>query len=162
MTLSSRRRRNARWQVLRSVCRAMSVCWWPASTIPCSRRPGSGWQALSPSCVPTISRSPRSRWSSYSSWRAWDASPSMRGGGDPREVVDALASTTQEASDYLANEVLNQLPPNLARFLMHICVLDEFDVQLCEAVSGQDDAGRLLDRVVADDLFIYQVDRAGE
>ncbi len=86
----------------------------------------------------------------------------MRGGGDPREVVDALASTTQEASDYLANEVLNQLPPNLARFLMHICVLDEFDVQLCEAVSGQDDAGRLLDRVVADDLFIYQVDRAGE
>ena len=36
----------------------------------------------------------------------------MRAGGDPREVIDALASTTREASDYLANEVMNRLPPN--------------------------------------------------
>jgi LuxR family transcriptional regulator, maltose regulon positive regulatory protein len=86
----------------------------------------------------------------------------MRAGGDPREVIDALASTTQEASDYLANEVLNRLPPDLAGFLMSICVLDEFDAQLCQAVGGQDDARGLLDRVVADDLFIYQVDQAGE
>ena len=57
---------------------------------------------------------------------------------------------------------MNRLPPDLAGFLMSICVLEEFDAQLCQAVSGQDDAGRLLDRVVADDLFIYQVDRAGQ
>jgi LuxR family maltose regulon positive regulatory protein len=86
----------------------------------------------------------------------------MRAGGDPREVIDAFASTTQEASDYLANEVLNRLPPDLAGFLMQICVLDEFDAPLCQALTGQDDAGQLLDRVVADDLFIYQVDPAGE
>ena len=86
----------------------------------------------------------------------------MRAGGDPREVIDALASTTQEASDYLANEVMNRLPPDLAGFLVSICVLDEFDAQLCEAVSGQDDARGLLGRVIADDLFIYQVDLAGE
>ena len=86
----------------------------------------------------------------------------IRAGGDPNEVVDALASTTQEASDYLANEVMNRLPSDLAGFLTKICVLDEFDAQLCQAVSGQDDARGLLDRVVADDLFIYQVDRAGE
>ena len=86
----------------------------------------------------------------------------MRAGGDPHEVIDALASTTQEASDYLANEVMNRLPPDLAGFLASICVLDEFDVQLCEAVSGQDDARGLLGRVITDDLFIYQVDLAGE
>ena len=86
----------------------------------------------------------------------------MRAGGDPREVIDALASTTRETSDYLANEVMNRLPPELAGFLVNICVLDEFDVQLCQAVSGQDDAGRLLDRVITDDLFIYQVDLAGQ
>jgi LuxR family maltose regulon positive regulatory protein len=86
----------------------------------------------------------------------------MRAGGDPRDVIDALASTTQEASDYLANEVMNRLPPDLAGFLMDICVLDEFDAQLCQAVGGQDDARGLLDRVVADDLFIQQVDHAGE
>jgi LuxR family transcriptional regulator, maltose regulon positive regulatory protein len=86
----------------------------------------------------------------------------MRRAGDPREVIDAFAATTKETSDYLANEVMNRLPADLAGFLAHICVLEEFDAQLCQAVSGQDDAGRLLDRVVADDLFIYQVDRAGE
>ena len=86
----------------------------------------------------------------------------MRAGGDPREVIDAFASTTKETSDYLANEVMNRLPPDLADFLTSICVLDEFDAQLCQAVSGRDDAGQLLDRVIADDLFIYQVDLAGE
>ena len=86
----------------------------------------------------------------------------MRGGGDPREVIDAFASTTRETSDYLASEVMNRLPPDLAGFLMSICVLEEFDAELCQVVSGRDDAGGLLDRVVAGDLFIYQVDRAGQ
>jgi ATP/maltotriose-dependent transcriptional regulator MalT len=86
----------------------------------------------------------------------------VRAGGDPREVIDALASTTREASDYLANEVLNRLPPDLAGFLTNICVLEQFDAQLCQALGGPEDAGKLLDRVIADDLFIYQVDPAGE
>jgi LuxR family maltose regulon positive regulatory protein len=86
----------------------------------------------------------------------------MRAGGDPHEVIDALASTTQDASDYLANEVMNRLPADLADFLMDICVLDEFDAQLCQALSGRLDAARLLGRVIADDLFIYQVDPGGE
>jgi len=86
----------------------------------------------------------------------------VRGGGDPREVMDAFAATTRETSDYLASEVMNRLAPDLAGFLMSICVLEEFDAGLCQAVSGQGDAGRLLDRVVAGDLFIYQVDRAGQ
>jgi len=86
----------------------------------------------------------------------------MRGGGDPGEVLDAFASTTREVSDYLANEVMNRLPADLAGFLTRISVLDEFDALLCQAVSGRDHAARLLEQVVADDLFIYQVDRAGE
>ncbi len=86
----------------------------------------------------------------------------IRAGGDPHEVIDAFALTTHETSDYLANEVMNRLPPDLTGFLMNICVLDEFDAQLCQAMTGQHHAGRLLNRVVADDVFIYQVDRAGE
>jgi len=86
----------------------------------------------------------------------------MRAGGDPREVIDAFAATTRETSDYLASEVMSRLPPGLAGFLTQICVLDEFDAELCQVLSGREDAGRLLDRVVADDLFIYQVDRAGQ
>jgi len=78
----------------------------------------------------------------------------VRAGGDPREVIDAFAATTRETSDYLASEVMDRLPSDLAGFLMSICVLEEFDAGLCQAVSGQGDAGRLLDRVVAGDLFV--------
>jgi len=55
----------------------------------------------------------------------------MRSTGNPHEVIDAFASTTKETSDYLANEVMNRLPPDLAGFLTTICVLDEFDAQFC-------------------------------
>ena len=127
---------------------------------------------------------PRLRSSSCSSWRPWGGSPSIGGGfssltegwpaglqmavlamrraGDPREVIDAFATTTTETSDYLANEVMSRLPAGPGRLP---------DPDLCpgrvrrRAVRGRErprhDAGRLLDRVVADDLFIYQVDLHG-
>ena len=86
----------------------------------------------------------------------------MRSAGDQREVIEAFASTSHETSDYLANEVMSRLPPELGQFLTSVCVLDKLDAPLCQAVSGQEDARQLLGRVVADDLFIYQVDAAGE
>ena len=86
----------------------------------------------------------------------------MREAVDPRAVVDAFASTTKETSDYLANEVIARLPPELVDFMARISVLDEFDLDLCRAVTQNEDAGAVLDHVVANDLFVYQLDVAGE
>ena len=86
----------------------------------------------------------------------------MRAGGDPREVIDAFASTTQEASDYLANEVMNRLPPDLAGFLTRSASWTSSTPSSARPSAARMTLRRLLDRVVADDLFIYQVDRAGE
>ena len=86
----------------------------------------------------------------------------LRHSANPREVVDAFSSTTKETSDYLANEVINRLPPELVNFMAQISVLDEFDAELCEAVTGAADSRALLAEVVANDLFVYQLDFAGE
>ncbi len=85
----------------------------------------------------------------------------MRRSRDPKGVVDAFASTTAETSDYLANEVISWLSPDLTDFLAKISILQEFDADLCEAVTGEGRARQLLDRVVANDLFVYRVDLTG-
>ena len=86
----------------------------------------------------------------------------MRKAPDPRDVVEAFAASTNDTSDYLANEVIAGLSPEMTEFMTTISVLDEFDADLCEALTGQADANILLRRIVDDDLFIYQLDVAGE
>ena len=86
----------------------------------------------------------------------------MRQTRDPKAVVDAFATTTAETSDYLANEVISRLPPDLTDFLARISVLDEFDAVLCEAVTGERRARTFLERIVANDLFVYRLDLGGE
>src|SRR4051794_21960697 len=86
----------------------------------------------------------------------------MRQSQDPKAVVEAFASTTSETSDYLANEVIARLPADLTDFLAQISVLDEFDADLCEAVTGARRARLFLERIIANDLFVYRLDLAGE
>ena len=90
------------------------------------------------------------------------AARALRHSDDPGGVVDAFSSTTRETNDYLANEVLAGLGADLRDFMAMISVLDEFDAELCEAVTGQSEARSRLADIVANDLFIYQVDYAGE
>ena len=54
------------------------------------------------------------------------AALALRGGGDPKPVIDALASTTKAVNDYLLNEVLDRLAPELVEFMTTISVLEEF------------------------------------
>jgi LuxR family maltose regulon positive regulatory protein len=90
------------------------------------------------------------------------AALALRHSEDPGGVVDAFSSTTRETNDYLANEVLAGLDADLTDFMARISILDEFDAELCQAVTGQSAARFRLAEIVANDLFIYQVDYAGE
>ena len=65
-------------------------------------------------------------------------------------------------SDYLANEVIDKLAPELTEFMTRISVLEEFDVDLCRSLTGRADADELLSRIVADDLFISPIDETVE
>jgi LuxR family maltose regulon positive regulatory protein len=59
------------------------------------------------------------------------AALALRGGGDPKPVIDALASTTKAVNDYLLNEVLDRLAADLVEFMTTISILEEFDAGLC-------------------------------
>ncbi|MBU1662118.1 MAG: hypothetical protein KKD28_11680, partial [Chloroflexi bacterium] len=67
--------------------------------------------------------------------------------------------------DYLAQQVLNQQPPLVRDFLLKTSLLEEFDVELCEAVLGEAPEGTdwfgLIGEVLQNNLFVLPVDNQG-
>lgn len=75
--------------------------------------------------------------------------------GAPASRLDS----EQQLYDYLAEEVLAQLPADLQRFVIDSAVLAELRPASCEAVTGRSGARALLRALVARDLFVTVVDR---
>ncbi len=67
--------------------------------------------------------------------------------------------------DYLAQQVLDQQPPDLRRFLLQTACLGEFDARLCAEVLGAPPEGRswgdMIDAVVQSNLFVQLVEDDG-
>jgi len=64
--------------------------------------------------------------------------------------------------DYLAQQVLDQQPTPVRDFLLRTSLLEEFDVELCEAVLGPgEDWQSLVDTVLQRNLFVLPVDGEG-
>ena len=70
------------------------------------------------------------------------------------DFLDAFASTERDAGDFLLNEVLASLSPEVVDFLVETSVFDTFDADLCAEVTGVDDAAATLDQLVAANLFV--------
>lgn len=81
---------------------------------------------------------------------------------DPPVVVDGLLSSDRRVADYLQEEGLSQLDPEVRRFLVEISVLGSVTGGLCDAVTGRSDSSRLLESVVASgNLFVSPVVAGG-
>lgn len=74
------------------------------------------------------------------------ALPASLGGGTGR--ID------RHLFDYLAAEVLEQMPQDLQRFLLRCAVLPELTVARCAAVSGDRHAARWIDEIERRGLFV--------
>jgi len=76
--------------------------------------------------------------------------------------VDALVSEVQignrHIDDYLASEVLDGLDPETRTFLMETSILDQLCAELCDEVTGRDDAERMLAALEAGNLFVIPLD----
>ena len=83
------------------------------------------------------------------------------GGADraaPTAIERALRAGDRPMFEFLISEVLNELRPELADFLLRISVLAELDAERCAAVSGHADAARLLDEIERLGLFVDVLD----
>jgi LuxR family transcriptional regulator, maltose regulon positive regulatory protein len=86
------------------------------------------------------------------------AALSLRATDDPARTARALDVRTHLISEYFVAEVLDQQPPEVARFLLDTSVLGELTVGSCAAVSERQDPAALLHHIDAANLFLVPLD----
>jgi len=86
------------------------------------------------------------------------AALTLRAARDPAQAARALDVRSHAIAEYFIGEVLEQQPPEVARFMLDTSVLDELTAEACEAVTGRQDAAALLRSVEAANLFIVALD----
>ena len=86
------------------------------------------------------------------------AALSLRGATDPARAARALEVRGHAIAEYFIAEVLDQQPPEVARFMLDTSILGELTADACAAVTGRQDAAALLRRIDAAHLFLVALD----
>lgn len=73
---------------------------------------------------------------------------------DADSVATALSGSREHIAEYLMEEVLDALAPELRDFLARTSILGRMNASLCEAVLGHPDAAAMLDEVRRTNLFL--------
>jgi len=73
-------------------------------------------------------------------------------------LIEGFAGTQRFVLDYLADEVLGQLDPELRTFLVRSAVTERFTAGLCRALTGRKDSAALLARAERMNLFLIPLD----
>jgi LuxR family maltose regulon positive regulatory protein len=88
------------------------------------------------------------------------AALSLEGEPDPTARISAFSGSHRFVLDYLVEEVLGRLPPELLRFLLATSVLDRMCGPLCDAVTLDGTSGQeMLERLERSNLFIVPLDQ---
>jgi LuxR family transcriptional regulator, maltose regulon positive regulatory protein len=77
---------------------------------------------------------------------------------EPARVEQTPEVRGPAIAEYFMSEVLDQQPPEVARFMLDISVLDELTAGACAAVTGRPDVAVLLRRADAANLFLVALD----
>ena len=86
------------------------------------------------------------------------AALSLRGTADPARAARALEVRSHAIAEYFISEVLDQQPPEMARFMLDTSILGELTADACAAVTGRQDAAALLRGIDAANLFLVALD----
>ncbi len=81
---------------------------------------------------------------------------------DRAHFLAAIAHSERYALDFLAEEVLRNLPDDLRRFLLQTSVLAELTPTGCRAVTGREDAAEVLDGLYRHNLAIAAISAGAE
>jgi LuxR family transcriptional regulator, maltose regulon positive regulatory protein len=82
----------------------------------------------------------------------------QNGPADRHAFVTSFAGEHRYVADYLAEEVISRQPEPVQEFLMRTAILERMTAPLCAAVTGQDDAGALLEQIDRANLFLVPLD----
>ena len=73
-------------------------------------------------------------------------------------LLSLLSGSHRHISEYLADDVLNNQPPSTVDFLLRTSILPRFCAELCDAVTGLDNAAEELHRLESQSLFLSSLD----
>lgn len=88
------------------------------------------------------------------------AALSLQGREDRDAFIRSLAGDDRQIGDYL-HEVIESAAPALREFLLRTSVLERMCAPLCEAMTGDPDAGLLLAEAYRSNLFVVALDDRG-
>lgn len=78
-----------------------------------------------------------------------------------RRMLGQLGHRSKLLREYLARNLLDELPVHVRDFLVHTCVLGRLTAPLCDALTGSTSGGTLLDELVQRQIFTAAVDDEG-
>jgi LuxR family transcriptional regulator, maltose regulon positive regulatory protein len=92
-----------------------------------------------------------------SGWAAAVRLATAHVGADPGSAITGqrgVAAVLTDLRPFLATEILEALPDELASFLLETSILDELTPTACDAVTGRDDSSRILEELDRRNLFL--------
>ncbi len=81
---------------------------------------------------------------------------------DPDGGVRDFAGSARQVGEYLGDEVLTALAPEIRDFLVRTSVLPRFTPELCDAVLGREDSAAVLAELARSNMFLVALDARGE
>jgi len=77
---------------------------------------------------------------------------------DPKKFVETFRGSHRYVLDYLAEEIIRQQRDDFRKFLIQISILDRFNAESCEAITGQSNSQGLLSELEQANLFLIPLD----
>ncbi|MFT3804481.1 MAG: LuxR C-terminal-related transcriptional regulator [Burkholderiaceae bacterium] len=89
-------------------------------------------------------------------WSAalWLAAATLRHRDDPASFIAGFSGSNATVMDYLMEDVLSRLDPDMRRFLLCTSVLAQLNASVCDAVCGRQDSAAMLRRLERSHLFL--------
>jgi len=90
------------------------------------------------------------------------ASLSLRGADTPAELISNISGRHHAIADFLAENVLGALEPEILRFLLTTSITERICGSLASALSGEARGQAMLEEVEMRDLFLRRLDENGD
>ncbi|MCC2656623.1 MAG: Transcriptional activator of maltose regulon, MalT [Panacagrimonas sp.] len=103
-------------------------------------------------------------WRSTEGWAAalQLASLSLRESGNHERILQWTSGASNDISEYLAENVVDNLPPDQVRFMLETSILERLSGGLCAAVTGKKDSHARLEALERQEMFLLPLDEERE